>query len=99
MTERKHSRQQVQGALFGLAAAFLFGLSAPIAKLLLARVTPVLLAGILYLGAAVGLWLHRAFVGANREPPITRVDVGKLAGLVVAGGIAGPVLMLLGLNQ
>ena len=42
-----------------LAAAVLFGASTPIAKLLSNEVSPVLLAGLLYLGSGIGLWLIR----------------------------------------
>lgn len=89
----------MRGAFFGLAAAALFGLSAPVSKLLLSTISPVLLAGLLYLGAAVGLWLHRLVRRTSREARLDRGDVPKLAGVVVAGGILGPVLMLLGLNR
>lgn len=88
-----------RGALLGLAAAALFGLSAPLAKLLLGELSPVLLAGLLYLGAALGLWLHRAFVGPTREAALVRADVPKLALVVLSGGIVAPVLMLLGLAR
>jgi hypothetical protein len=37
-----------RGAIYGLVAAALFGLSAPIAKHLLAEVRPQVLAGLLY---------------------------------------------------
>lgn len=89
----------LRGAALGLGAAALFGLSAPLAKVLLGAVSPVLLAGLLYLGAACGLWLHRAFAAPTREAPLTRADRARLAGVVLAGGIAGPVLMLLGLRR
>jgi len=92
----KRSRR---GALSGLAAAALFGLSTPLAKLLLGSLPPVLLAGLLYLGAAAGLWLHRAVAGAGKEAPLVREDVPKLAGVVLAGGVVAPVLMLFGLQR
>lgn len=88
-----------RGALLGLAAAALFGLSAPIAKLLLGEISPVLLAGLLYLGAAVGLWLHRTIVGPTNEAALTRADLPKLAIVVLSGGMLAPVLMLLGLAR
>ncbi|HKP62300.1 MAG TPA: EamA family transporter [Polyangiales bacterium] len=92
-------RQQTRGAVCGLGAAALFGLSAPSAKLLLEDVSPVLLAGLLYLGAAAGLWLHAALVPRTREAGLRRADLPKLAIVVLAGGVAGPVLMLLGLQR
>lgn len=42
-------------AFLALAAAALFGASTPIAKLLLGEISPVMLAGLLYLGSGLGL--------------------------------------------
>jgi drug/metabolite transporter (DMT)-like permease len=99
MKHEMNESNQLRGAAFGLTAAMLFGASAPIAKWLLSGVSPVLLAGLLYLGAAIGLWLHRAFASTGNEAPISRNDVGKVMGLVLAGGVLGPVFMLLGLRH
>jgi drug/metabolite transporter (DMT)-like permease len=90
---------QTFGAMLGLGAAALFGLSAPIAKLLLGSIPPVLLAGLLYLGAAAGLWLHRLVRPHTDEAPLSRRDVPKLLVIVVAGGLLGPVAMLFGLQR
>src|ERR1700692_1370999 len=43
------------GVGFAVLAAVLFGGSAPFAKLLLGGISPVLLAGLLYLGSGLGL--------------------------------------------
>ncbi len=99
MNPRVNRKQQIQGAIYGLSAAALFGASTPISKSLLGSVHPVLLAGLLYLGAAGGLWLKRAVSPQSREAPIARADYGRLMGVVLAGGIAGPILMLLGLRH
>ena len=48
-----------RGALCGLAAAALFGASAPLSKVLLPALSPLVLAGLLYLGAGLGLGLAR----------------------------------------
>lgn len=45
--------------LYALAAAALFGASTPLAKLLGAQISPILLAGLLYLGSGLGLTLLR----------------------------------------
>lgn len=64
--------------LIALASAALFGLSTPLAKLLLAEVPPVALAGLLYLGSGIGLlaWRHvrgRLSRGqVAREAPLAR---------------------------
>ncbi len=89
----------VRGAVAGLGAAVLFGLSTPVAKLLLPSTGPFMLAGLLYLGAGLGLSLAAPFRGAGRESKLRREDLPTLAGMVVAGGIAGPLLLLLGLAR
>lgn len=85
------------GAPLALASAVLFGASTPIAKLLLGGVSPWMLAGLLYLGSGLGLaMLH---VGWRRaEAPLRRSDLPWLAGVVLAGGVIGPGLLLAGLS-
>lgn len=87
------------GALFGLAAALTFGASAPLAKLLLADVEPVMLASLLYLGAGGALTIALAARGPTREADLSGKDVPALFLLVVTGGIIAPVLMLTGLQR
>ncbi len=88
------------GVAFALVAAALFGASTPFAKLLLGEgVAPVLLAGLLYIGSGCGLmlwWLVRARRGTS-EASLARADLPWLAGAVASGGVAGPVLLMLGL--
>jgi drug/metabolite transporter (DMT)-like permease len=88
-----------RGGAYGLLAAALFGLSAPIAKRLLGEVRPQLLAGLLYLGAGLGLAVLRRLRGAPREAALKRQDLPALAGVIVAGGVLGPLLLLLGLER
>jgi drug/metabolite transporter (DMT)-like permease len=88
-----------RGAIYGLLAAALFGLSAPLAKRLLGEMTPQILAGLLYLGSGLGLSAWRAMRPATSEASLTRADFPVLAGVVFTGGIVGPVLMLVGLNR
>lgn len=90
-------------AFLALLAAALFGASAPLAKVLVAGIGPFSLAGLLYLGSGVGLlgvWVVRRHRdrGAEREAPLVRRDIPWLAGAVVSGGIAAPVLLLWGLS-
>jgi drug/metabolite transporter (DMT)-like permease len=91
--------EQRRGALCGLLAAASFGVSAPLAKLLLATLSPTLLAGLLYLGAALALWMVRLFWRPPHEAGLRRGDLLPLLGIIGFGGIAGPVLMLLGLRE
>jgi drug/metabolite transporter (DMT)-like permease len=80
-----------------LAAAALFGLSAPLAKLLLPSVRPLMLAALLYLGGGTVL----LFAGGrrSREAPPSTADVPLLVGVILLGGTLGPWLMLLGLER
>lgn len=89
------------GARLALASALLFGASTPFAKLLLGSVDPWLLAGLLYLGAGLGLSAVQALrpLSADREVGLSRADLPWLAGAVTAGGVAGPALLMLGLTR
>jgi drug/metabolite transporter (DMT)-like permease len=81
-----------------LAAALLFGAGTPLAKLLLAQSSPWLLAALLYLGSGLGLALLRRL----RRAPAVSLPAGEgrwLAGAVLAGGVIGPVLLMLGLAR
>lgn len=81
-----------------LLAPLLFGLGTAAAKGLLSELSPVLLAGLLYLGSGLGLglvWLLRGRAGAA----LAREDLPWLAAAVACGGVAGPVLMMTGLAR
>jgi drug/metabolite transporter (DMT)-like permease len=88
----------VRGFWLALSAAVLFGAAAPAAKPLLATLTPVQLAGLLYLGAALGI-APGALRGRAGRPALDRPTRARLAGIVVFGGILGPVLLLLALRS
>jgi len=89
-----------------LAAAILFGLGAPFAKLLLPGTGPLMLAALLYLGAGLGLAVvtllaaRQPSEGATpREAPPRGADFLLLVAVIAAGGVAAPVLMLFGLAR
>ena len=84
------------GVPAALAAALLFGGGTPLAKLLLDEVGPWLLAGLLYLGSGLGLFLHR-FLRRAPGVVLARHEVPWLAAAILAGGVLGPVLLMLGL--
>ena len=90
------------GVPMALAAAALFGASTPLAKLLLgAGVSPWLLAGLLYLGSGLGLlWILALRFGMGRavsEAPLRSHNLPWMGAVVLFGGIAGPVLLMVGL--
>jgi drug/metabolite transporter (DMT)-like permease len=80
-----------------LTAAVLFGAGTPLAKVLLAHTSPLLLAALLYLGSGIGLLVLRRI----RRAPAARLAAGEwkwLVGAVVCGGAVGPVLLMAGLS-
>lgn len=88
--------------LQALAAALFFGASAPIAKLLLGDVPPVLMAAFLYLGSGTGITLIKLYQRATRnqkEAGIRRPDAGWLAGAIVSGGILAPIILMISLKN
>jgi len=90
--------------VLALLSAGLFGLSTPAAKLLLSAVDPAILAGLLYCGAGVGVAILRRVRTplATAGPPeaaLEAKDIPWLGGAIVAGGIVGPVLLMLGLAR
>lgn len=100
----KHAQSHLwPGVPLALLSAVLFGAAAPCAKLLLGVMPPQMLAGLLYLGAGIGL----AAVQGGRmalglptpEAPLRRHDRPWLAAVVLFGGVAGPLLLMLGLTR
>ncbi|OHC26348.1 MAG: hypothetical protein A2Y50_07175 [Pseudomonadales bacterium RIFCSPLOWO2_12_59_9] len=85
------------GVLAALGAAVLFGAGTPLAKLLLNSVSPWLLAGLLYLGSGLGLTLYRVLSGAP-SVKLPRQETLWFAGAIAAGGVVGPVLLMVGLT-
>lgn len=115
--EEKSSRQERKKAHFsffalalGLISAFLFGLATPASKLLLGEINAFLLAGLLYLGAALGVL--PIIIYESRRPTtldsfkpaifvlqnISATQFRYIAGAIVCGGFLGPVLLLQGLK-
>lgn len=85
------------GIVSGLAAAVLFGAATPAAKVLLGALSSFQVAGLLYVGAAIGIAPFAALGRRERHS----MDAGtrrRLAGSILFGGIAGPVLLMLGLR-
>lgn len=81
-------------------------MSTPAAKLLLGTIEPAILAGLLYCGAGLGVavlrragWFASRQAASSFEVALGREDVPYLAGAIVAGGVAGTVLLMAGLQR
>ncbi len=87
-----------------ILASVLFGASAPIAKLLLGQIEPVVLAAFLYLGSGIGLLL---FKGLRRmwlnckdaEAKISSTDIPWIIGAILTGGVLAPIILMFGLRN
>lgn len=89
-----------QSVIHALLAAVLFGASMPLAKWLSGDVSPLLLAGLLYLGSGVGLVSARLIRDRCWKPSgLIRTEWPWLLGAVFFGGMLGPVALMFGLTQ
>lgn len=88
------------GVLTAFVAAALFSAAAPLGKPLLNFLTDLQLAGLLYLGAALGVSIillrEKSFLLPWQMP---RRDAMRLSGAILFGGILGPVFLLAGLRM
>ena len=94
------AHMRVSPFLLALGAALLFGAATPASKALLGGFSPFQLAGLLYLGAALGVY---PFLKLKGEDPneffiMDRINRRRLAGAIGFGGILGPVFLLYGLK-
>src|SRR5256886_17681261 len=82
--------------LAALASAVLFGVSTPAAKALLGMVDPVVLAGLFYCGAGIGIALLRILARPNPNSPtaplqpLARRDYGWPPAASALGGVYCP---------
>ncbi len=101
---RRHLPVAMTGVVYALQAALLCGATMPFAKLLLNEMSPLLLAGLLYLGAGAGLalWImaRRGLMVLSRpnEATLSVSDLPWFGGAILAGGILGPMLLMTGLQ-
>lgn len=89
--------------LFAILSASLFGISVPFAKLLVEGIDPVVLAGLLYIGAFVGLSIYAIVARVARGERthythLDRKDAPWLAGATISGGIVAPICLITGLT-
>ena len=90
-----------RGILLAILAAALYAISTPFSKLLLDAIPSTLLAGLLYLGAGLGMAVIALTRRIRRTPqtsaPFSRSDTPFVL-LMIGLDIAAPILLLLGLS-
>jgi drug/metabolite transporter (DMT)-like permease len=92
-----------------ILSAILFGLSPPLAKLLVKDIHPVALAGFLYLGVFFGLEIYSVgrkmithkpgMPSSLQAPPLEKKDFPWLAGAILIGGVIAPISLMIGLTK
>lgn len=86
--------------LAALGAALLFGGSTPFAKQLVGDISPLLLAGFLYLGSGLGLALARIIKDRCwNNSGLLKNEWLWLLGAIGFGGVIAPTLLMIGLVQ
>ncbi len=94
-------KKQTTAMLLALLAAGLYALNVPLSKLLLGGISPSILAGLLYLGAGIGVGFlmlgKKLFRIGNAEPRLTKQDLPYTVAMVVLD-IAAPILLMYGIT-
>jgi drug/metabolite transporter (DMT)-like permease len=89
------------GIFLAILAAALYAINAPFSKLLLDFVPPTLMAGLLYVGAGLGMsviaLIRKVRKTPRTEQPITKADLPYTLAMILLD-IAAPICLLLGLS-
>lgn len=92
--------QKILAIVYAIMAAVFYAVNIPLSKLLLLHIPAALLAGLLYLGAGIGiaiLFLFR-FKKIRPEERLTQKDLPYTVGMVFLD-IAAPIFLMLGLQN
>ena len=91
-----------KGIALAITAAALYALNAPLSKVLLNSLPPTLTAGLLYIGAGLGMLpvalLRRFKKGGQPEARLTRAELPYTV-LMIVLDIAAPICLLIGLRS
>lgn len=98
------NKLRIYPAMQAILAAILFGVSAPLSKILLGNIEPVPLASFLYLGSGIGLFLYQLvnyiIVRQNfAEASLSKKDAPWLLGAIIIGGVIAPIVLMLSLQK
>ena len=83
---------------YAVLAAALYALNAPISKLLLIRIPSTMMAGLLYLGAGIGMFLMEKITKNKQEQPLSKKELPFTIAMVVLD-IAAPIFLMVGLSK
>lgn len=98
----KQNRNNIIPIIQAILAAALFGMSAPFSKLLLLKISPLLLSALLYLGAGIGMLIIDIAKRISKTERIeARLTTGELPYviLMIILDILAPISLLVGLTR
>lgn len=94
--------KQYLAILWAILAAALYAISSPISKILLREIPPTLMAGLLYLGAGIGMcivaFIRRRNPNKQKEARLTKKELPFVIGMVVLD-ITAPIFLMIGLTM
>lgn len=86
---------------FAISAAVLYALSSPVSKLLLDKIPETIMAGILYVGAGIGIsiisFIQKINSKYTHEETLSKGDMKYVLGMILLD-IAAPILLMAGLK-
>lgn len=82
---------------YAILAAALYALNAPVSKLLLTQIPSTMMAGLLYLGAGIGMFIIEKLHKNNQEQPLTKKELPFTIAMVILD-IAAPIFLMIGLT-
>lgn len=84
--------------IYAILAAALYAINAPISKLLLTEIPSTMMAGLLYLGAGIGMYCMEKLKKNKEELPLTKRELPYTISMVVLD-IAAPIFLMIGLTK
>lgn len=94
--------KKVTATVFSILAAALYAINIPFSKVLIEYVDSTMMAGFLYLGAGIGMFLYTSISGMTGKKvvkePLTKAELPYTIAMVVLD-IAAPILLMHGLKN
>lgn len=97
----ENSKSKKGPIFFAILAALLYAINAPFSKLLLEFIPPTMLAGLLYLGAGIGMIIIKLFrikSNKNTEESLSKSDLPNILAMIILD-ILAPIFLMLGLSS
>lgn len=92
---------ELRSVSYAIMAALLYGVSAPVSKVLLLKLNPTLMAALLYLGAGFGMLLINlgqvVLKKEKKEAKMTQSELPYILGMIVLD-IMAPIFLMMGLT-